>query len=99
MEVKKNQPVLYEVVSLAFQTCPPINAEEDAFWNFEEYEHQDKQHGRLEMYRLESTDALNSQLNWPGVGLIVRRICTRRNQKIGKYRLALFAGCFSFLCQ
>lgn len=85
MEVKKNQPVLYEAVSLAFQACPPINAEEDAFWNFEEYEYQDKQHGRLEMYRLESTDALNSQLNWPGVGLIVRRICTRRNQKTGKY--------------
>ena len=65
MEVKKNQPVLYEAVSLAFQACSLINTEEDAFWNFEEYEYQDKQHGRLEMYQLESTDALNSQLNWP----------------------------------
>ena len=85
MEVKKNQPLLYEAINLAFQAYPPINQEEAAFWAFGHFEYDDKQHGRQEWYRLESTSALNRQLNWPGVGLVLRRICSRRNLKTSKF--------------
>lgn len=85
MEVKRNQPLLYEAIDTAFQAYPPRNREDAAFWNFAVFESQHKLHGRMEWRRLESTAALNAHLNWPGVGLVLRRICTRRNQKTGKF--------------
>jgi len=85
MEVKRNQPFLYEAINSAFQAYPPHNREDATFWNFAVFESQNKQHGRMEWRRLESTGALNDHLNWPGVGLVLRRICTRRNQKTGKF--------------
>lgn len=85
MEVKRNQPALYEDISLAFQAMPSLSADETDFWSFETYDTVNKQHGRLEYCRLESTTALNDYLAWPGVAQVLRRISTRKDLTTGKF--------------
>lgn len=84
MVVKRNQPSLYQAIELAFDALPPINQEEAAFGQFQTYTTTDKAHGRLERRTLQSTPALNTYLDWPGVAQVLRRTCQRTELKSGK---------------
>lgn len=74
MVVKKNQHNLYRAIETLFQT-PPVPAR-PAEWLVYEY-HGRKEHGRLEQRTLESSIALNTYVNWPGVAQVLRRTCRR----------------------
>jgi predicted transposase YbfD/YdcC len=73
MVVKKNQPNLYRAIELLFKT-PPVPARPGEALL---YEYHGKAHGRLEQRTLESSIALNSYLDWPGVAQVLRRTCRR----------------------
>ena len=73
MVVKKNQLNLYRAIELLFRT-PPVPARPGEALR---YEYHGKAHGRLEQRTLESSIALNSYLDWPGVAQVLRRTCRR----------------------
>ena len=74
MVVKKNQLNLYRAIEVLFQT-PPVPARPGEVLVYEYYGR--KEHGRLERRKLESSIALNTYLDWPGVAQVLRRTCRR----------------------
>jgi predicted transposase YbfD/YdcC len=74
MVVKKNQHHLYRAIEVLFQT-PPVPARPGEVLVYEY--HGRKEHGRLEQRTLESSIALNTYVNWPGVAQVLRRTCRR----------------------
>jgi len=74
MVVKKNQRNLYRAIEVLFQT-PPMPARPGEVLIYEYGGH--KAHGRLEQRTLESSIALNTFLDWPGVAQVLRRTCRR----------------------
>jgi predicted transposase YbfD/YdcC len=73
MVAKKNQLNLYRAIELLFQT-PPAPARPGEVLV---YEYHGQEHGRLEQRTLESSNALNTYLDWPGVAQVLRRTCRR----------------------
>ena len=74
MVVKANQPALFAALDRLFVGGPLVPAAGDAT---EVATTRGKGHGRLEERTLERTAALNSYLDWPGVGQVLRRTCRR----------------------
>ena len=73
MVVKANQPELYAAIDMWFQE-PLLPAPED---HYQRTTTTEKGHGRLETRTLERSCALNSYVDWPGVGQVLRRTCER----------------------
>ena len=82
MIVKENQPTLYQAIELLFQQ-PPWLAQEQAT-EYQVYPSTNKGHGRLEKRCLECSTALNTYVDWPGVGQVMRRQCERVIMKTGE---------------
>jgi predicted transposase YbfD/YdcC len=74
MVVKQNQHHLHQAIETLFQ-LPPVPARPGEVLVYEY--HGRKEHGRLEQRRLESSIALNTYLDWPGVAQVLRRTCRR----------------------
>jgi len=81
MIVKENQPTLYQAIDLLFQQ-PPWLAHERA-QEYQVYTHANKGHGRREKRCLESSPTLNTFVDFPGVGQVMRRQCERMMIKTG----------------
>jgi predicted transposase YbfD/YdcC len=81
MVVKANQPELLQAIQLLF-ACPPWTNQERA-GEYDTHTTQNKGHGRLERRTLESSTTLNTYLDWPGIGQVMRRTCRRINRKTG----------------
>ncbi len=73
MIVKDNQPTLHEALAVLFQ-APPVPTHPGELLI---YRYQNKEHGRLEQRTLESSTALNTYLDWPGLAQVLRRTCRR----------------------
>lgn len=71
MVVKNNQPLLREDIASLFAQEPLPG---ETRW---EHTTHGKGHGRLETRRVASSELLNDYLDWPGVGQVVERTCTR----------------------
>ena len=67
--VKENQPELHLAIHRLFTEPPPPLPSDCA----ERVTTTEKGHGRLETRTLERSAALNEQLDWPGVGQVLRR--------------------------
>jgi len=75
MVIKRNQPETYEAIAQLFADPPWLPHErESEYWTHTSSE---KGHGRYETRVLEASISLNGWLNWPGVGQVMRRRCTR----------------------
>ena len=79
MIVKANQPELLEHIGLLFR-MPPVPADDGEYLT---YRYVNKGHGRIEQRTLESSIALNTYLDWPEVGQVLRRTCRRILVKSG----------------
>lgn len=82
MVVKENQPALYQAIALLFAQPPWLPGEKDQ--EYRVYKTVDKGHGRIETRVLESSTALSTYLDWPGVQQVMRRQCKRVILKTGK---------------
>lgn len=82
MVVKENQPTLYQAIELLFQQ-PPWLAQERA-QEYHVYTNANKGHGRRERRCLESSPILNTFVDFPGVGQVMRRQCERVIRKTGE---------------
>jgi predicted transposase YbfD/YdcC len=82
MVVKENQPTLYQAIELLFQQ-PPWLAQERAH-EYHVHTSANKAHGRRETRCLESSPSLNTFVDFPGVGQVMRRQCERVTIKTGK---------------
>jgi len=69
--IKQNQPDLWAVTVLLFQS-PPLHPADRPV-----YTYANKGHGRLERHTLVSSTALNQYLDWPGVQQVLQRTCRR----------------------
>jgi predicted transposase YbfD/YdcC len=78
MVVKANQRTLYQDIQWAFEALPPLNRTEQAYWDYQRHQTENRSHGRLERRTLESTTRLNDYLTWPGVAQVLRRTCWRQ---------------------
>ena len=78
MVVKANQHTLYQDIQWAFEALPPRNRTEQAYWDYQHHQTENRSHGRLERRTLESTTRLNDYLTWPGVAQVLRRTCWRQ---------------------
>lgn len=81
MVVKENQPTLYQAIALLFQQ-PPWLAQERA-QEYDVYTQVNKGHGRRERRCLESSPRLNTFVDFPGVGQVMRRQTERVMIKTG----------------
>ncbi len=82
MVVKENQPTLYQAIQLLFEQPPWLK--QDQSKEYQVYVSVTKGHGRLEKRCLECSTALNAYVDWPGVGQVMRRQCTRVIIKTGE---------------
>lgn len=82
MIVKENQPTLYASITLLFQQPPWSKQEQPS--EYQVYPTVNKGHGRHEKRRLESSTALGTYLDWPGIGQVMRRECERVIVKTGQ---------------
>ncbi|MBI5032595.1 MAG: ISAs1 family transposase [Chloroflexi bacterium] len=82
MVVKENQPTLYQAIELLFEQ-PPWLAQERA-QQYHVYTYANKGHGRREKRCLESSPSLNTFVDFPGVGQVMRRQCERVIVKTGE---------------
>lgn len=73
MVVKANQPALLTAITTLFEHPPRPLAADAA----ESVSTCDKGHGRLDVRTLERSAALNTYLDWPEVGQVLRRTCQR----------------------
>lgn len=75
MVVKGNQPSLEEALQTYFQA--------PALTRGERHEHQtyERVHGRQEWRRVVASEALNTYLDWPGVGQVLQRTCRRHRSR------------------
>lgn len=81
MVVKKNQASLYEFLDLLFRL--PAHPSEREVWD-QVGPTSEKGHGRLETRTLLSGNAHIEDIDWPGVGQVIRRECERIEVKTGK---------------
>lgn len=82
MVVKENQPTLYQDIELLFQQPPWSKLEQSK--EYQIYRDANKGHGRLEKRCLESSTSLNTFVDWPGVGQVMRRETQRVILKTGE---------------
>ena len=82
MVVKENQPTLYQSIEVLFDQPPWLKQEQSQ--EYQVHPSANKGHGRLEKRCLESSTALNSYVDWPGVGQVMRRQCERVIMKTGE---------------
>jgi predicted transposase YbfD/YdcC len=80
MVVKQNQGSLYEAIDLFFREPSALRGEADPLSWCE----QSHGHGRHETRLLESSVTLNSYLDWPGVGQVLRRTYDSVEPRTGK---------------
>lgn len=81
MVVKKNQPALYEFLDMLFSL--PAHPADHEVWD-QVGPISEKGHGRLETRTLISGNAHIEDVDWPGVGQVIRRECERLELKSGK---------------
>jgi predicted transposase YbfD/YdcC len=81
MVVKKNQRTLYEFLDMLF-SLPAHPADHEVWDQIEPTS--EKGHGRLETRTLISGNAHIEDVDWPGVGQVMRRECERIELKSGK---------------
>jgi predicted transposase YbfD/YdcC len=93
MDIKRNQPTLYEAAELVFRT-PPVPAHPGGLLTSQIH---GKEHGRFETRSLASTTALNAYLRWPDVAQVLRRTCRRRNLRTGRLESEVTYGLTSLL--
>jgi predicted transposase YbfD/YdcC len=82
MAVKDNQPATAAAIAELFD-APPWLPHERAR-EYATHRTIGKGHGRLETRVLEASPTLNDWLDWPDVGQVLRRRCTRVNRKTGR---------------
>jgi predicted transposase YbfD/YdcC len=82
MVVKENPPDLYHAIQLLFDQPPWLEQERAAEYQVKRFP--DKGHGRHEGRTLECSPTLSEYLDWPGVGLVLRRRCQRLILKTGQ---------------
>lgn len=70
MMVKENQPTLYQAIQLLFERPPWLTQERTQ--EYQKYPSANKGHGRHEKRLLESSTTLNTYIDWPGVGQVLR---------------------------
>jgi len=85
MLVKKNHPQMYAELALFFH-LPGIVADNE---HYDYYRSVSKGHGRLETRVLECLSASCAEWQWPDAAQVVRRTCTRLEQKKGKGSLTV----------
>ena len=81
MVVKKNQRTLYEFLDMLFSL--PAHPADHEVWD-QVGPTSEKGHGRLETRTLISGNAHIEDVDWPGVGQVIRRECERIELKSGK---------------
>lgn len=81
MIVKENQPTLYQAIQLLFERPPWLTPERSQ--EYQKYASANKGHGRREKRLLESSTTLNTYIDWPGVGQVLRRQTERVVVKTG----------------
>lgn len=81
MVVKKNQASLYEFLEMLFSL--PAHPSDHEVWD-QNGPTSEKGHGRLETRTLISGCAHIEDIDWPGVGQVIRRECERIELKSGK---------------
>jgi predicted transposase YbfD/YdcC len=82
MVVKKNQGNLWSAIDLLFREPPTLVGDNDLL----RIQQKSKDHGRRETRTLESRIALNTYVNWPGVGQVLRRTYHSVSTTTGKVR-------------
>jgi predicted transposase YbfD/YdcC len=82
MVVKENQGGLWSAIDLLFREPATLAGETDLL----ALEQHSKGHGRCETRRLESRIALNSYLEWPDVGQVLRRTYDSVETRTGRVR-------------
>ena len=81
MVVKNNQRTLYEFLDMLFSL--PAHPADHEVWD-QSGPTSEKGHGRLETRTLISGNAHIEDVDWPGVGQVIRRECERIEVKTGK---------------
>jgi predicted transposase YbfD/YdcC len=82
LPVKANQPDLQAEIALLFSDPPWTHSPEPSEYRLTRTV--SKGHGRLETRTLEGSPLLNSYLDWPHVGQVLRRTCERVNLHTGE---------------
>jgi predicted transposase YbfD/YdcC len=82
MVVKDNPPATAAAIAELFEQPPWLPHER--VQEYAVHRTVGKGHGRLETRALEASPTLNAWLDWPGVGQVLRRRCTRRSLKSGR---------------
>jgi predicted transposase YbfD/YdcC len=90
MVVKENQGQLYNAIALLFDQPPWLPRQQAA--EYQAYRTTEKGHGRLEQRLLETSPALSSYLDWPGVGQVMRRHYRRIVLKTGEVSTEITYG-------
>jgi len=80
MAVKENQPELHAAIHRLFTEPPPPLASDCAA----AYTATEKGHGRLETRTLERSAALTGEVDWPGLGQVLRRTYRAVELRTGK---------------
>lgn len=75
MAVKDNQPTLRAAIETLFADPPWLTAERPREYRW--WQTVEKGHGRLETRTLEASPSLNTYLDWPHLGQVLRRTCRR----------------------
>jgi predicted transposase YbfD/YdcC len=84
MVVKRNQRDLYNTLALWFDPPPALAWQPcDGVVPVRRCQTTGKGHGRIEIRRLESRADFIAELDWPGVGQVLRRTCRRTQLKTG----------------
>jgi predicted transposase YbfD/YdcC len=90
MVVKDNQPLLAQAIASLFAAAPWLSHERDAEYALARTV--EKGHGRLETRVLEASPSLNTWLDWPDVGQVLRRTCRRVDLRTGVVTEAVTLG-------
>jgi predicted transposase YbfD/YdcC len=84
MVVKRNQRELYDTLALWFDPPPALAWQPcDGVIPLRRCQTTGKAHGRVETRTLESRADFIAELDWPGVGQVMRRTCRRTSLKTG----------------
>lgn len=90
MVVKDNQPELAQAIATLFADPPWLSHERAA--EYAVHRTLDKGHGRIEIRTLEASPSLNTWLDWPGLGQVLRRTCRRIDPRTGAITEAVMLG-------
>jgi predicted transposase YbfD/YdcC len=85
MMAKDNQPRLLTSIAAHFLDAAPTLA-------IQSHRTMEKGHGRIEFRVLEATAAPQAWVSWPGAQQVLRRTCTRTDQKSGKTTVCVSYG-------